>query len=539
MKKPAAFPLYGLDSGPALYGLSKAAAAGRVELAGQKPGAVRPFRYRFEPPLAVPDGYSLEFRYYPGPMDAPLAVLELGEESCVLPGGGSSLGFFELPAEIRYAAPLQAGDLQGFSLRFIAGPSGGSFPRGAAFELRSLALIPRWYGFIRPEPVFEEALSLTPFVYAQDGALLIDPPARCRPAGAVELTLRGPLNFAVIEGGGVEIEYRLSAGAPFERVCIPPALLSLLYWPLRISTDAIPGAVELTAAPDRPFPLEPVPADPGIVLSYPQDAWRNERYEVFRWSRFPSILIFDTADYRVQERLFKRLAFFTEKAGYRGRLLSDREMEGLHGWNAHDYRAEDLAAFFEAAAQSAFPLSAEERELRAVLLHTGVITQTAAGLQAGQGAVISVSRESSDALRARFMTHEGFHGIFFIDREFRDFSRSRWDVLDLQAKAFLRSYFEYMRYDTAETSLMVNEFMAYCLQQPVSQAGRYFGGNLAGVIAASPWRSSVLPPKDEASGTWPLLAKVFRTEAEAFSRYVNQRWGLEAGRVHSAELRLE
>jgi len=63
------------------------------------------------------------------------------------------------------------------------------------------------------------------------------------------------------------------------------------------------------------FSLAPIPADPGKILSYPQASWRDKRYEVFRWDVFPQILIFDTANYDVQDQLFKRLAFFVEKAG--------------------------------------------------------------------------------------------------------------------------------------------------------------------------------------------------------------------------------
>jgi len=35
------------------------------------------------------------------------------------------------------------------------------------------------------------------------------------------------------------------------------------------------------------------------------------------------------------------------------------------------------------------------------------------------------------------------------------------------------------------------------------------------------------------SDTWPDLADAFTAEAEAFSVYVRQRWGLAAGRVWS------
>ncbi|MDR2493608.1 MAG: hypothetical protein LBD24_00105 [Spirochaetaceae bacterium] len=280
---------------------------------------------------------------------------------------------------------------------------------------------------------------------------------------------------------------------------------------------------------------EPLVADPGAILSYPRQNWRDERYEVFRWEDFPSILIFDTADYLMQDRLFKRLAFFVEKAGFRGRLAPDREIAHLHGWNAHDYRSEDLAAFFEKARLENFPLSWEERELERILFNAGILYQNdRSEIAASSGAVISLSRESPDYLRSRFMVHEGFHGIFFIDAEFRDFSRRRFENFSPLGKRFILSFFDYQHYDIKDSYLVVNEFMAHILQQSVSQAGEYFGKTLASRIDASSWRRSVLPAKDEATNSWPDLARVFQAEAEAFSAYVNRRWGLAAGRVRPA-----
>ena len=77
--------------------------------------------------------------------------------------------------------------------------------------------------------------------------------------------------------------------------------------------------------------------------------------------------------------------------------------------------------------------------------------------------------------------------------------------------------------------------MAHLLQQPPSQAGRYFGQTLPSRLESS-WRRSVLGEKDEASSSWPALAAVFSAEAEAFSAYVNRRWGLAAGRVYLLRL---
>ncbi|MDR2486231.1 MAG: hypothetical protein LBD55_12685 [Treponema sp.] len=290
----------------------------------------------------------------------------------------------------------------------------------------------------------------------------------------------------------------------------------------------------LTVCPALSFSWEeePIPADPKVILNYPQKNWRDPRYELFRWDDFPSVLIFDTADYRIQDAFFKRLAFFVEKAGFRGRLATNQEIADLHGWNAHDYRAEDLAAFFETARQTRFRLNAEEGELADILLGAHIIYQSNGGeFLPGTGALVSISRESPDYLRSRFMVHEGFHGIFFIDEDFRDFSRRRFENFSPQAKRFIINFFDYQHYDIKDQYLVINEFMAHVLQQSVSQAGEYFGKTLASRIDASSWRRAILPPKDEATGSWPGIARAFQAEAEAFSEYVNRRWGFAAGRV--------
>jgi hypothetical protein len=210
----------------------------------------------------------------------------------------------------------------------------------------------------------------------------------------------------------------------------------------------------------------------------------------------------------------------------------DSEIADLHGWNAHDYRAETLAAFFALAAKTNFPLLREERELETLLFNTGILRRDSSNtIIPGRGAIISITRESSDALRSLFMNHEGFHGLYFIDEEFRQFCKQRWDRFTGAPRNFILSYFGYQAYDTKDRDLVINEFMAHILQQSVSQAGHYFGVTLAGRIDASSWRRTVLPPKDEAANSWPILANAFRAEAEVFSRYVNERWGLAAGRV--------
>jgi hypothetical protein len=207
-----------------------------------------------------------------------------------------------------------------------------------------------------------------------------------------------------------------------------------------------------------------------VLLSGPGDG----DYSVYRWDMIPSVLVFDFKDYATQDKYLKRLAFFVEKIGYRGILLRDGDIAPLHGWNAHDYRAEDLASFFQAAKEKNFPLGAEEKTLESALMGSGVIAQSGSGIVAGHGAIISITRETSDALRWTFAVHESTHAIFFADPEYRKFAQSVWASVEPGERWFWKVYFGWKTYDVASDYLMGNEFQAYLLQQPVSMAEEYF-----------------------------------------------------------------
>jgi hypothetical protein len=528
-KREAEFPVTGI--GAVLRGLDRDAASGRLDLSRD-----RPYRYRFDRGILIPPEKSLELAYaFAGDAagNAAGAVLRF-EEGGVweLPGAFPLAGAGASPL-LRYAVPLDDPVLRSFSIVPAAGEGGAGGKKGERgfLELRSLEVVPRYYGFSRQG----ETLSVSPFVYpGENGAVIIDPPPAYRTEGPADIVIRSA-GAAAVEAGDRRFE---GAG----NFLVPGSALPAAFWspasrpsasrpsafrPVTVKGDGTVAAI-LVPASLPPFP-EPLTADPGIVLEYPQENWRDRRLEIFRWEDFPSVLVFDTADYAVQDRFFKRLAFFTEKKGFRGRLAADAEIESLHGWNAHDYRAEDLARFYNAAAAEHFPLLAEERELETILLQCGVLLRDGDGLRPGAGAVIAVSRQSSGYLRTLFMTHEGFHGLFFTDGAFRDFSRRRWENLSPAAKRFILSYFDFQGYDVDDEYLVVNEFMAHVLQQPVSQAARYFGETLASRIDESPWRRAVLPEKE--GGSWPALAAAFRQEAAAFSACAAERWNLQAGRV--------
>lgn len=247
----------------------------------------------------------------------------------------------------------------------------------------------------------------------------------------------------------------------------------------RIPLDAVGGTEgELSVS------VHPLPADPGTVLLYDPDYWRQRDYELFSWTRFPEILIMDTASYRVQSRFFKRLAFFVEKRGYRGRLVSNEEFDDLHGFNAHDYRAEDLARFFQAAREELFTLNLEEELLKEILLHNGIIRDEGT-ISPGRGGILSISRSSDPLLRRRLLTHECYHGLFFSLPEFRQAAIEAWEQLSENEKEFWRLFFRWVGYDTEDPYLTVNEYQAYLFQQPRSGVQYYFATLTASRLISS------------------------------------------------------
>ncbi len=232
----------------------------------------------------------------------------------------------------------------------------------------------------------------------------------------------------------------------------------------------------LLFVPAAPLEVLPPPMTASLeqILDAQPAAWRDASLEVYRWDLFPDILIVDTKAFVVQDRMFTRLAYFLEKRGWRGTLLGNARLAGRHGWNAHDYGPEGLAVFFSAAAERDFPLNPEEVALRQLALAQGIIFSTRGRFVPGAGGVLSVSRSSSAIERRLLLAHESFHGIFFSSAAYREFCQQLWDSLPKAEKKFYTSFLDSLGYDTADPTLVVNEFQAYLMQQPLKYAGPYF-----------------------------------------------------------------
>jgi hypothetical protein len=222
------------------------------------------------------------------------------------------------------------------------------------------------------------------------------------------------------------------------------------------------------------IPTSPITASLEQVLDTHPAAWRNATLELYRWDLFPDILIFDTSKFAIQDRMFTRLAYFLEKRGWRGKMLGNARLAGRHGWNAHDYGPAGLAVFFSAAAKNNFPLNQEELAIRQLVLSQGIITSARGLFAPGVGGVLSISRSSSSIERRLLLAHESFHGIFFASTAYRDFCLRLWDSLPESEKSFYTIFLDSLGYDTSDPTLVVNEFQAYLMQQPLQYATSYF-----------------------------------------------------------------
>ena len=218
----------------------------------------------------------------------------------------------------------------------------------------------------------------------------------------------------------------------------------------------------------------PMPASLEEVLNAPVSGWRSPSIEVFRWDLFPDVLVIDTADFHVQDRLFTRLAYFAEKKGTRGKLMTNAWLTGRHGWNAHDYGSDALSAFYNAAAVRAFPLNPEERELESLALREGILVADGDRVAPGRGGVLSLSRSSSAIQRRYLLTHESMHGVFFSSAAYRELCFQLWDSLPPEERDFYTHFLDSLGYDASDRFLAVNEFQAYLMQQPLQYAPSYF-----------------------------------------------------------------
>ena len=293
--------------------------------------------------------------------------------------------------------------------------------------------------------------------------------------GAVDGELRVHL-----EGDGVRRSFLVTRQPGRQPIYLHGAEIGFL--PRRVYLEAGGGlfsaAVEALPPSGAAGPPVAVPADLGTILRLDRSHWRRDDFELYEWRGVPAaaapLLIFDTATYAIQARLFRRLAFFVEKRGFRGRLLGDEELAGLRGYNAHDYAAPDLARFFTLAHDEGVALNEAELLLRDVAVTHGIVQpDPGGGWRTGAGAILSISQASHAQLRDLLLRHEALHGLYFTHARYREAVWAAWQQLSEDEQRFWILLLASINYDVDYPDLVVNEFQSYLLQQGANRVS-YF-----------------------------------------------------------------
>jgi len=438
-----------------------------------------------------------------------------------------SLDLAQGPGELQWILPLSEGTSLA-ALRFTAQPIGKEAGKGALSRLAVLGLKAgaAEFGFeIRAEGArFSQGASLSRNTAAVSESLRVEHPYQLTENPVIELSAkRGTVRLRASEGRSAVLSLFESGST-----CLPLSALG--------SGTSITAETDTTGVLERLFIRAsgsitedsddgtPLALDLATVLALPEPRDPKPPYSLFRWSVLPETLIFDFRDYPVQDAYLKRLAFFVEKEGFRGRLASDAAISKMHGWNANDYRAKDLAAFFDKAERASFPLSREERELKEILIKNGILNLEGDRVQPGEGALISISRESSSYFRRLFLNHEASHALFFLDKRYRQLAESLWRSQSEEERRFWNIFLSNRDYDPEDAYLSYNEYQAYMVQQSLSQLESWLRDVAYARLAKS--------YPDKATAILEDLETAipgFKKHAASLDAYLRETYGLRAG----------
>ena len=487
-------------------------------------------RYILESPIQVPDGYATRLL---------MSSLSSGTQFLVSYGdeknrGGSLLCTIPSAGNYAFIIPSpQSRTLKWIEIKAITiaeptpASTGLSNQESYPLELQEIRLAPEMRGFFIQGDTPEISAHFSRSSRNGEYVYNIDAPFEglskaVYAASQLDVALSGDAGNVAVSWGNQKITYLHRGGD--SSFSIPSSLLEMNPKTIRLVAPAGTRIETFCVRPTRRVDeLDRI--DPGLLVNSAPLA--DTPFYLARWDMRPDTLLFLFKDYATQDRYLKRLAFFVEKIGYVGTLAPDSEIADQHGWNAHDYRPEDLARFFETAQEQHFPLSAEELTLRDILAKAGIIIARGSNFSAGKGAIVSISQESAPYLQYRFLSHELSHALFFTDTRYRDLVLSLYQRLTDDEKWFLIRYFRWMRYNVDSSYLMANEMQAYLVQQPIKDIQNYFRETLGSNLAkAHPELSSTIDAY--MSQHLPALIE----NARQLGAYLRASYGLESGMLY-------
>jgi hypothetical protein len=216
------------------------------------------------------------------------------------------------------------------------------------------------------------------------------------------------------------------------------------------------------------------------------DAHRSAAPALFRLREDPDIMVLDFPDLHPQAQMLNRVAALIEKANMpRDRVVTEAELDDhirATGGNpdayyyGHDYRAADLARFFQLADKENIALNPYETWLRTLLDEAGWLKDEAVG------ALISIPGVSPDvdaSSRTTIFRHELSHGVYFTDPAYVALTRHWWnDLLTDQERGAMVAFLGKEGYDTNDEDLMANEGQAFFIN---TRDPRYFMPEMVGI----------------------------------------------------------
>ncbi|WP_232535942.1 hypothetical protein [Borrelia sp. A-FGy1] len=218
---------------------------------------------------------------------------------------------------------------------------------------------------------------------------------------------------------------------------------------------------------------KPINSDLKFIFNYKKENYRRNSFEFFNLIADPAIYVLKFKKLKDQSLMLKRLAFFTEKKNFIGKILSNKELENKKGWTGHNYRLEDIIIFFNMAKKLNIKLNKEEIILRNIIIANKLVNIENHTLKVkNKSRNIAFATYSEDKTISRdaqmiILMHEILHMHFFTDNNISKSVSTFWNqnILKKDKKAWIK-FLDSKDYYIKSNNLVINEFYAYTIQIP-------------------------------------------------------------------------
>jgi hypothetical protein len=231
---------------------------------------------------------------------------------------------------------------------------------------------------------------------------------------------------------------------------------------------------------------QPIPIDTETESQI--DATQPCAVKVSYFAPDQNIVVIDFPSLTTQGLMLDRVAALVEKAKLpRDRVLNDVELnQAIYDcgdtiesyYYGHDYKAADLLRFFTLADQEGIKLNAQEIWLKGLLKQLGWLTPGA------NGAIITLPAAGgpiTEEMRAVILHHEISHGAFYTIPAYAAYAKQFWSSLTQMDRDAFTNFLGSEGYDTADTTLMLNETQAYLI---FTRDPRFFNGSVVNMTQA-------------------------------------------------------